>query len=436
MKITFTPKVSLSYTLLVSLILTLLFSGFVTNFISFTTVNLGTALVDLVVFLIMIHTLLTLAFFYLSGKKIDKEYVIFAAFLLLLLILTLSKIFFIDENPVRERVLGLRNNLIYCLPVVYIPLLLQKEKHIAKSIQILLTAGLVLCVFAVFQYTFASRLPLSFLALRGEGTFHFYEQEITRPTALIGNTIIFASFTLLLSSLFFTKYITYRKKLYLIFMALILMVNVMTFTRATLVGFVLSGGIILALYYGRFTLLYTIKLLVVLTTFLSVMLLVGYHYKDTFLVRRMTGREMSTISSNEGHFSMIDNAVAYLKEHYLAGSGIGSQGPSGDPEKVLITDGYWFQLFLENGAILGLLYLAFYLLCFFYALQAFLKTDNILLKQLCLAFLGISAYYYGASFINSAFIGRVNFILYWMLFGFIMAQRLITKKQAHAVSGD
>lgn len=435
MKMTLNPRISIAYSLLAFFIFALLFSGFLKNFLSFSSLSLGAVLVDVLVLLQLTYTLLVLAFHYFTSRKIDKEYLLFAAFWLVLLLLTLGKISFIDTNSWRERILGVRNNLIYCLPVLYIPLVLQKEKYIAKSIHFLLATGVVVCLYGIFQYTFAAHLPLSFLALKGEGTFSFYEQEITRPTALLGNTIIFASFTLLLFSLFFSKYISERKKRYLLFLAIILTVNVMTFTRATLVGFFLSGGIILALYYGRFTLLYTIKLLSVLVAFFSMTLLVGYQYKDTFLMRRLTGREMSTMSSDEGHFSMIDNSVAYLKEHYLAGSGIGSQGPSGDPEKVIITDGYWFQLFLENGMPLGLLYLAFYLLCFFYALQAFLTTDNLLLKQLCLTFIAVSMYYAAASFINSAFIGRVNFILYWMLFGFIMAQRLFLKKSTHAVAG-
>nr|WP_157593199.1 hypothetical protein [Rufibacter tibetensis] len=129
---------------------------------------------------------------------------------------------------------------------------------------------------------------------------------------------------------------------------------------------------------------------------------------------------------------MIENSISYLKEHYLVGSGIGSQGPSSNPETVIITDGYWFQLFLENGLLLGFFYVTFYFLCFYYVLQAYFKSKNDHLRYLCLAFIGISVYFYAASFFNSAFIGRINFILYWILFGLIMAQRLILKKNDNA----
>ncbi|WP_207431163.1 O-antigen ligase family protein [Sabulibacter ruber] len=433
MKVTFSSKISLSYCVVVCSIITLLFSGFIKNFLSPSFLNLGTLLVDLLIVFQLIHIILVFTFFYIYGRKIDREYLLIAAFWAFLLLLTLGKIFFVDENSIKERISGLRNNLFYCLPVIYIPLLFQKERYISRSIHILLGAGLILCLYAIFQYTFASSLPLSFLAPKGEGAFMFYQQEIIRPTALVGNTIIFASLTLFLFCLVFTKYITHKKKVYLLFLCLILTANILTFTRATMIGFFLSGSVILVLYYGRFTLLYTIKLFAITSILLSVLLVLGFQYKDTFIVKRLTGREASTISSNEGHFSMIDNSIIYLKKHYLAGSGVGSQGPSGDPENVIITDGYWFQMFLENGVPLGILYLLFYVFCLLYALQVLFKTNSILLKQLCLAFLGVSVYFYAASFINSAFIGRVNFILYWILFGLIMALRLITKRNPNAV---
>ncbi|GGK70826.1 O-antigen ligase family protein [Rufibacter glacialis] len=433
MNTTFSYRLSLSYVFLVTLILLLLFNGFITNFLSFTSFGLGTLLVDLLIMLQIAHLVLTLVYLYFTNQKIDKEWYLLAGIWLVLLLLTLAKLLFIDDNALRDRVLGLRNNLIYCLPVVYLPLFLQKEHLIKKSITFLLTGGVFLCLFAVFQFVFSSHLSLTWLVLRGEGAFSFYDQDITRPTALMGNTIIFASFTLLLFSLLFSKYITQRKRIYLLILAIVLTANYFTYTRATLVGFLLIGMAILVLHTGRWTVHYALKVIVSLSILLSLIFGLGYYFRDTFLVKRVTGRELSTISSNEGHFSMIDESILYLKEHYLAGSGIGSQGPSANPDTVIITDGYWFQLFLENGLPLGLVYLAFYLFCLLYALQAFLKTKNLLLKQLCLAFLGLSVYYYAASFINSAFIGRVNFILYWVLFGLIVAQRLITKKSHHAL---
>ncbi|ALJ00321.1 O-antigen ligase family protein [Rufibacter tibetensis] len=432
MKPTLNPRISISYTLLLALITVLLLSGFITNFLSFTSLGLGTIIVDLLIGLLLTYTVLTLLFRYFSRIKVNREYLFFAAFWFLLLLFTLGKIMLIDENPIRERILGLRNNLLYCLPILYVPLLIQSEKHVQKSVRVLLGLGLALCLYAMFQFFFASNLPLSFLVLRGEGAFRFYDQEITRPTALVGNTIIFSSFTLLLFCLYFSNYLIHKKRLYLLIVGIVLTTNIMTFTRATLAGIFLSGGVILILNYGRFTLLYTLKLLFAFIILLSSILFLGYLYKDSFLVKRITSREASTIHSDQGHFSMIENSISYLKEHYLVGSGIGSQGPSSNPETVIITDGYWFQLFLENGLLLGFFYVTFYFLCFYYVLQAYFKSKNDHLRYLCLAFIGISVYFYAASFFNSAFIGRINFILYWILFGLIMAQRLILKKNDNA----
>ncbi|MHC2990789.1 hypothetical protein OB13_04035, partial [Pontibacter sp. HJ8] len=123
-----------------------------------------------------------------------------------------------------------------------------------------------------------------------------------------------------------------------------------------------------------------------------------------------------------------------LKKHYIAGAGVGSQGASGDPAKKIITDGYWFQLLLENGILLGLLYFAFYVSCFLFALLSFYKTDNLLLRQLCMAFIAFSTYFYAASFLNSGFAGRTNFVIYWVIFGLLVAQYIIVKYSRHALS--
>ncbi|MFD1753721.1 O-antigen ligase family protein [Rufibacter sediminis] len=430
---TFQPRISLSSTLLVSLLVSLLFSGFIKNFLSLPSLSLGAVLVDLFIALQVVHTVLVLVFHYQAQNKLDRTYLLLALFWCILLLFTLAKLSLVDANPIREKVLGLRNNLIYCFPMFYLPLLLQKENQVRKSLSLLLAIGLFLCLFGIFQFTFASRLPLSLLVLDGESAFKFYDQAITRPTALLGNTIIFASFTLLLFCLLFTKYLAQPKKTYLFYLALVLITNVLTYTRASLAGFLLCSIAILLLHYGRFTVEYLLKLVVGLMVTLTLLLSIGYHYRDSFIIKRLTGREASTQYSNEGHFSMIENALLYLQDHPLAGSGVGSQGPGATAENVIIPDGYWFQLLLENGILLGLLYLAFYLLCFVYVLLVFQKTQSVFLKQLCLTFIGISVYYYAASFINSAFIGRVNFILYWVMFGLVMAQHLIIKKQQNAL---
>ncbi|WP_210490491.1 O-antigen ligase family protein [Rufibacter aurantiacus] len=426
-------KVSISHILLLLLIVTLLFSGFITNFLSFTKLNLGTVLIDLLIGLLLAHAAFSLAFFGLTEKKVHTDYAIFALFWLVLLFLTTLKLSFIDDNSIRERVLGLRNTIFYAAPIIYIPLLFRKEKPIDNSLATIVLVGVILCLYAIFQFKFSSKLPLSFLALRGEGTFQFYNEEIVRPTALLGNTIIFASFTITLFSVLVAKLLTTGKKIYLLYLAIIVTANIFTFTRATLVGLLLSSGTILILHYGRFTINFVIRIILVSFVLLITLLSLAYFYKDSFIVRRVTGQEASTIASTTEHYNQIDNSLEFLKENYLFGAGTGTQGPSSDATSMIITDGYWLQLFLENGVFLGLFHFCLYLICFYYALHTFYFADNLLLRQLCLAFLGASMYFFAGSLINSALIGKVNYILYWILFGLLLAQSIISKRRMNAL---
>ncbi|RNI22455.1 O-antigen ligase family protein [Rufibacter latericius] len=422
-------QISFSYALLGAILVTLLLGGFITNFLSFTELNMGTMVIDFLIGVLLMHTVVVVLSFYYSGKKVSLDYFAFAAFWCLLLLITILKLSFIDTNPLREKVLGLRNTIFYASPLIYFPLLLRKSRHIDHSLASIVVIGVLLCLYAIFQFKFSSYLPLSFLALRGEGTFQFYDEEIVRPTALLGNTIIFASFTITLFSILLSKYVTTKKKVYLFYIAIIITANIFTYTRAALVGLLLSSGTIFFLHYGRFTLNFVLKFLAGCFLVIISILIVGYFNKDSFIVKRVTGQEASTISSTTEHYNQIDNAIEYLKQNYLLGAGTGTQGPSSDTTRMIITDGYWFQLFLENGVFLGLFHLSLYLLCFYYALQTFFHSDDRLLRQLCLAFLGASMYFFAGSFINSALIGRINYILYWVLFSLLLAQRLIINKR-------
>ncbi|GAB2534975.1 O-antigen ligase family protein [Rufibacter soli] len=427
-------RLSVSLTAVSLLLVFLLFSGFITNFLSFKAISLSTLAVDSLVFFMLGHFVLVVLWGYYNRATIKKDYFLFACLWFFLLVASLLKVALVDTNPLGERLLGLRNNLFYCSFLLYIPLLFNKEQANRSIINVMLGLGLLLCLFAIFQFTFSAKLPLSMLALRGEGVFTFFNKSLVRPTALLGNTIIFSSFTIILFSFFLIRYLHTKGTLYLVFMAIACTANFLTYTRAALVGLALAGGTVLFLHYGKLSLQFIIKIFLVVAVALSAVLLVGYLYKDSFLVRRVTGTEASTVSSTNQHFEEINSSIDYLRKHPWAGAGIGTQGPGGNIEHKIITDGYWFQLFLENGFVLGLFFLAFYFISFLYALFTLFSAKDPFLKELCIAFVAFSVYFYLANFINSAFVGRVNFILYWVIFSIILAQNFIVKDRNHALA--
>lgn len=428
-------KVSLSALFVNAIIIAILLSGFFTNFLSFSQVNAGTVLIDFILSLLLLHLLLLYAYSMYNKVRVDKVYYSILGGVSILLLLTLGKLIFLDRNPLSEKLLGLRNNLIYITPLLYIPFFFKKQKHVIKTLNLLLALGLFLVLFSYFQSVFSTVLPTSLMVLRSEGTFGFWGSTIIRPTALVGNTIIFSSFTIILFSFYLAKYLYSHSKKTLFILLFIAVATILTFTRAALVGLVLVILVGLYIRYGRLSISFILKVFSIVLLICTISIGAFFAFKDTLIIKRFTGQDINSMQSNNEHFSQINAAVSYLNQHPLAGAGIGSQGPSGGVNKI-ITDGYWFHLYLENGIILGTLYLFFYLSCFTFAFREFNRTHSVFQKQLCMAFICSSTYFGAASFLNSAFAGRTNFIIYWVLFGLLVSGHLIEKKKLYGYSGN
>jgi hypothetical protein len=415
------------------LIVGLLFSGFITNFLSVTQTNLGTVLIDLLILAMLLHLSFKLYAGYYQRVVVQKVYFNFLAAWVILLLISGLKLFLIDSNPLTERLLGMRNNLLYMLPFLYAPLFFKSEESIAGVIRLLLGLSLVPVVFSIAQFYIGFQLPESLLVLRGEEVFSFYGTTIVRPTALLGNTIIFASFTLIIFALYLAKYYYLGKKRYLLIMAVIGFANILTLTRASITGLAIVIVVCFFLYYLKPTLLFVLKLTGLILLLAVIVWGTIRLFEDTFFVQRLTGEEVTTQSSTAVHYQQIDESASFFKKHYLAGAGIGSQGASGNPATKIITDGFWIQIIVENGIIIGSLYILFHVAAALFALWAFFWSRNPQLRQLSMAFVAFSAYFFAASILNSGFAGRANFISYWLLFGILLAQFIIVQKNQHAL---
>ncbi|MBC5992110.1 O-antigen ligase family protein [Pontibacter cellulosilyticus] len=426
-------RISTSMFLLKSLIIILLSNGFITNFLSFSGINSGTLIIDLIVIIITLHFIISLANLIRLTPQFNITYATLFLLWLFLIFATLTKTLFFDHNPISERLLGIRNNIIYSIPLFYIPVVFRDDKKIEEILSFFIKVSLVLIVFSYFQFAFSAILPESLLALKGDSPFGFYGSTIVRPTALLGNTIIYSSFTVIVFSLVLAKYLYSPERKYLIMLVMIAIANALTLTRAALVGLIIVLIVALILRYARFTYTFIKKVVGFALLSLFIFSSVIFLYRDSFFLARMAGKDPNSKGSNQEHFQQINDAFTYVLKHPIIGAGVGTQGPSGDAESKIITDGYWLQLLLENGILLGFFYATFYGLCLLFSLLTFYRTDNILLKQLSMAFICFSCYFYAASLLNSAFIGRINFIVYWTIIGLIIAQNWNLKRdRTHA----
>ncbi|WP_299701034.1 hypothetical protein [uncultured Pontibacter sp.] len=398
-----------------------------------TQTNLGTLLIDGLILIMLLHLSFEVYAGYYQGIAVQKVYFNFLAAWVILLLLTCLKLFLIDSNPFTERLLGVRNNLLYMLPFLYAPLFFKSEDSIANIVRLLLSLSLVLVFFSIAQFYLGFQLPKSLLVLRGEEVFSFYQTTIVRPTALLGNTIIFASFTLIIFALYLAKYYYVGRKRYLLILAVVGFSNILTLTRASITGLAIVIVVCFFLYYLKPTLLFVLRFTGLVLLMAVIVWGTIRSFEDTFFVQRLTGEEVTSQGSTAVHYQQLEESTNYFKTNYLAGAGVGSQGASGNPATKIITDGFWMQIIVENGVVLGILYILFHVAAALFALRAFFKSDSLQLRQLSMAFVAFSAYFFAASILNSGFAGRANFISYWLLFGVLLAQYIIVQKSRHAL---
>ena len=165
-------------TLVSLLVCALVFIGFITNAVPWTSFNFGTLVVDILYVLIGGLSVLRI-------RSVDRErlkamrtplvlYVVYSAWCLFLM--------FYGDNSFRDRVMGFRNNVIY--PGIWIPLaLLGRAVSFRRVAAIIFYGGLAACVLAIVQAFFSDRMPELLLTLHGtDQHFGFYGTDIFRVT--------------------------------------------------------------------------------------------------------------------------------------------------------------------------------------------------------------------------------------------------------------
>ncbi len=396
------------------------FNGFISNFVyPYNYPKTGTLLIDLyLVFLIFFGIIIIL-----SNKL---SFIKWQLVNIITIVISLAFVIpvFLNNGPSIERILGYRNYIFYMMVYFFIQPYLSSNNIHKFLVSSLMVLGFIVAVFSIIQGIFASYLPIDLLVLAGEDTFSFYESDIVRTTALIGNTIIFGIFLLVILQLYIRHYLLLKSEIVFFGSLVIVIAIVLTYSRAAIAGCALT--IILQNYcFGKFN----IKK-IIMTVILIAVTTISYlsFSPDYFLFRRLIGTEVSSYYSTVVHLEEIRNSLDVIKDNPLAGIGLGSQGKSSRSEKI-ITDGFWFQLFLEMGIPLSLLYLLNIYLCTRIALTRSRMTLNPYVKIASDSFLCMSILLFFLNFFNSAFSSPIVYLIYWTIFGLA-----IYKNQAHSGS--
>lgn len=409
---------------LVSLLVgALVFIGFLTNALPWTSFNFGTLVVDILY--VVIGGLSVLRF-----RRADRErlhalrtplilYAVYSAWCLFLM--------FYGDNSFRDRVMGFRNNVIY--PGIWIPLALFGRTISFRRIAAwIFYGGLVACGLAIVQAFYSEKMPELLLTLHGtDQHFGFYGTNIFRVTGLIGNPLVFSGFSsfMVLLGYMFLGFEARRRARFLVWLPLVAMYY--TYTRTSNVALLLMWGFAWTVWttiplWRRF-----VRGSFVLV-FLVVMLFGGCFgpelFRQNFFFSRMSGTEVTSQGSTDDHIDSLKKGLMALRRNPFCGIGLGSQGYSvKDHTGTFGGDGVYLALLLETGGVGFILAIAILSWFVWQMMVRFAAAPRGGPSYRMYGTLLLAAGYFAmASVLNSAFTARTNLCLYWILVGVMFAR--------------
>ncbi len=403
--------------LIAALIVLLIFRGFIDNFLGY-----GTLYVDICfIFLLawIIFAILSDKVTKNSHKNILYLYIVWCALCLIVGIIQV----FSGKTSLYDAVLGYRNNNVYT-GLFLIAALKLNENGISRYYKLFVNLGVFVCVFAICQFIFRDWLPESLLILKDEDVFSFYGRDEIRVTGLIGNTIIFGGFTIILFSLVWGEIIVNKYKSLGLWLKLIIIAvaNYFTFSRASVIGMVgvfFLEFIIYGCTHGKSARYLSITFGIVVILLLLALTV----FRDTIIVQRVFGfSDVWTEGSDEGHFSMIADALSLLKQNWLFGTLLGQSSD-------VITDGAIWAYMLEMGLPVFVLYIILIIVLVRKALIN-CRSESKTTCFIGLGFIAMIAYFMIFSFINSAYMARSVLPFVWFTAGIMLASDKKQKQTA------
>ncbi len=333
-------------------------------------------------------------------------------------------------EPIYDKYLTLRNQVLYAFVAIFLSSQLKSRNDAVRLLTLAMRLSVLLAIFGILQFVFRNILPEWLLVSKDTALFGYYGTDITRSTGLIGNTIVFSNVLLLFFSLHVAKLVQRFKIVDLMSAALLFTGILLTFSRIAIVGAVIISLALTAVLIFRKNLLRavmvgstTVLIAALAAALISASERLRSQIFDSFIFRDLFLAENASVqSSTDLHNVYIEIALETLRDTLWFGLGISSQNQDSinAESDVVITDGAFWSLLAEGGLFLFICYSLFLLCCSITAVRSIRNLNNE--QYLVLAFLAFSAYQFFASAIyNSAYFGKAPFILYWFIFGIVIA---------------
>jgi hypothetical protein len=266
----------------------------------------------------------------------------------------------------------------------------------------------------ILQAVFHMYLPDELLFIKGTHLLNFYGNDsIFRPTGLIGNSLEFGGLVLIAFVLSYSKFVVTQNMKTFLLVILSVTSIFLSYSRASFILMFIAMILIHTIYYLSYQRLGKIALISIIILLFSSIIM--YLFSDNmFILQRLFSPDINTLKSNVEHMDDILNALNTIDKNPIFGVGIGSQGVSSHIK--IITDGFWFQLFLEYGIPLGFIYITYIIIII---LIIYLKKD-IPKKYFFLISSSITLIlvFHMASLSNSSYLAPINLMIIWMIIAF------------------
>lgn len=393
----------------------IIFNGFLSNFVSLGSVDLGQFLCD------GMTVVLIGANFYLFFNKIkvsNDELTYIKYFFIYVLATAIVAI--IGYTSKFEFLAGIRDHILYYSffwNIFIMSYFLQINTN--KVYKFVLGCMYLDCIFAIFQYIFSSSLPLNFLSLKNVTMFSIYGLANYRVTGLVGDMLSFGSFStmtmiLLVSWIFHTQGTRLRWGLIIVpFIACAL-----TYSRLSLIIFIIIF-LVMLLLNSNYSFYKKSAFILIIGIFIFCFFAYTEIGKNAFI--RLTNAEINQ-SSNTFHFNSYSEAwnKLSLPKNFFFGLGFGTQISSSLGDR-LITDGYWWECILDLGVPAFVLLMLFVTSVIRYAIKKTRLSKKQENKMVYYSLTFIIINFLVVSFFNSAFDARTNILLLMFILGIAMS---------------
>jgi hypothetical protein len=328
-----------------------------------------------------------------------------------------------SPEPLTTRLIAMRDQIGYAVIAIYAFWVARSDTSWSTALGLTMWGGRLSASFGIVQWLLASHLPSQLLAPTDTVLFGYYGTDIARSNGLVGNTIVFGALMTLMYAVHLAGWLRAPNLAGLAWSGLFLIAILSTFSRIAIVGAVATFVLcVISVWARQHPERLAAAAIAGPSLLLGIMFAIGpmvmHSAGDSFIVRDLfLGGNLSVRGSNDGHIEDLRIAQDSFNAHPVTGTGIGTHSVDSvyGASHPTITDGAMWARLAEGGLLLAIPYAAFLILVIAACIRAARKPQSGWLA------VGLAAYlayeFVAASLVNSAFFGKVPFVITWVVAG-------------------